>query len=296
MSEVLKYERVTLGDTENRFLFEIMGDPKSAYSVYSILKGRDRPMAYKNVYTRIKRLEELKLIEKIHGKFARRAINYGLTSQGLFYLLSQFATYTVRIDWAKLLDYYADSIILRTLVLPYFEIATLRFPDFNLWHSVLSYLRDCYLITLEGIDYIQQFTTLKDEIIQIHYDDLIPFNESPATTERSKGQITPRIAVTVDKNGNWDNTIKSAINGLKKELEWQAKELAFSLITKPPWASRGILLTVTAKADIRRTGKAGVEPKELGRDKRFMKLLREVKKDFDRGFEVANAAAEPGTQ
>ena len=66
--------------------------------------------------------------------------------------------------------------------------------------------------------------------------------------------------------------------------------MAFSLVTKP-LSSFGVFLAITGKIDIERVGKAGVEPKELGKDKQFMKLLYQVQKDFDRGFRAANAVA-----
>jgi hypothetical protein len=282
MSEVLKYERMTLGEAENRFLRMIMGESKSAYAIYSILKEQGRGIAYKNVYTKIKRLEELKLVEKVPGSFARRAINYRLTTQGLFYLLSLFVSYRFGVYWADLWKYYADNIILKTLVLPYFEIGTLKNARFNLSSSVLSYLRNCYLTTLDGCNYIKQFLPRHKGsgagIIITHYDDLVDI-------DKSDDDIGP------------DYTVKSATNSLKKELEWEAKEMAFSLITKHA-SDFGVFLALLKRSseEIERVGKAGVEPKELGRDKRFTKLLREVKKDFDRGFEVANAAAELGTQ
>jgi DNA-binding MarR family transcriptional regulator len=279
MSEVLRYERMSLGEAENKFLFIIMGEPKSAYTVYSILKEQGRGIAYKNVYTKIKRLEELKLIKRVPGRLARRAINYGLTTQGLFFLLSQFASYKLRIDWERILDYYTDNIILRTLVMPYFEIATLRSPEFNLYHSMLTYIRNCYLITLDGCDYIRQFVHRRHgQIIQIFGDQLVDIDE-PADN------IGP------------DYTVKSAINSLKKELEWEAKEMAFTLITKPT-SSFSISLarfgTTARFGKDERAGKGGVEPKQLGKDKRFMKLLCEVQKDFDRGFKAADAAAKQG--
>lgn len=276
MSEVLKYERMTLGETEKNFLRLIMGEPKSAYAIYSILKKRGPGIAYKNVHRRIKRLEELKLIEKDPRKFARREIKYKLTTQGLFYLLSLFISYRFGVYWVDLWNYYTDNIILRTLVLPYFEIETLRNARLNLSGSVLAYLRNCYLITLDGCDYVRQFLPRKGstgEIITTHRDQLVDIDK-PAE------EIDP------------DYTVKSAINSLKKELEWEAKELAFSLITKSTSDFSVFLATFKkSEQEIERVGKAGVEPNELGKDKRFMKTLYQVQKDFDRGFKAADAVA-----
>jgi hypothetical protein len=139
---------------------------------------------------------------------------------------------------------------------------------------VLAYLRSCYLITLDGCDYIKQFMPEYTGIQVAHGDNLVHMDE------------------TGDDIGP-DYTIKSAINSLKKELEWEAKEMAFSLITKPG-SDFGIWLAISRKIDMKRVGKAGVEPAELGKDKQFMKLLCEVQKDFDRGFKAANAVARQG--
>jgi DNA-binding MarR family transcriptional regulator len=280
MSEVLKYNKVILGDTENRFLRYIMGNPKASYTIYSILKEKGRPMAYKNVHTRIKRLEDLKLIDKAPGKFARGAIRYKLTTQGLFYLVSQFIENKFSIFWDELWEYYPDNIVLRTLVLPYFEIETLRNAKFNLSSSMLTYLRNCYQITLDGCDYIRQFIVGGGKEVysggEVGYNNIqeIYISDLPGLSEKAAP----------------DYTIKSAINNLKKELEWEAKEMAFSLITKPE-SSFGVFLARFNKVDIERTGKAGIEPGQLGKDKLFVKLLRQVKKDFDLRFETADKIA-----
>jgi DNA-binding MarR family transcriptional regulator len=279
MSEILKYERASLGDTENRFLHFIMGEPKSAYTIFSLLKEKNRPIAYKNVHTRIKRLEDLKLIQKSQGRFARRAIKYKLTTQGLFHLLSQYIAYKLGIFWNDLWKYYADDIIVRTLILPYFEIDTMKNAQRNLSSSVLSYLRNCYFISMDGCEYIKKFMKRyrgpTDTIVEVHLDNLLDINEPVGTTDPSEPEAY---------------TIKSATDSLKKELEWEAKEMAFGLITKPV-SSFGVFLALTGKIDIERVGKTGVDPEDLGRDKRFMKLLYQVQKDFDRGFKAANTVA-----
>ena len=278
MSKVLKFERVSLGDTETRFLRHIMGEPKSAYTIFSILKDKGRPIAYKNVHTRIKRLEKLKLIQKSPGKFARGAIKYKLTTQGLFHLLSQFIAYKLGVSWSDLWEYYADDIIVRTLILPYFEINTMKKAQHNLSSSVLSYLRNCYLVTLDGCEYIKKFMKKysgpTDTIVEVHLDNLADITEP----------VRPRDPIEPESY-----TIKSATNSLKKELEWEAKEMAFSLVTKTA-SSFGIFLAITGKIDIERVGKAGVEPWRLGKDRRFMKLLHEVQKEFTLGFKAAEVA------
>jgi RIO-like serine/threonine protein kinase len=62
-----------------------MEGAKSAYKIWDIRRKNGRPMNYKNVHARIKKLEKLSLIEKVLGHFSRGAINYQLTTQGMSY-------------------------------------------------------------------------------------------------------------------------------------------------------------------------------------------------------------------
>ena len=126
MSEILKYNRVTLGSAERRFLNEMMGKKISVYSMWSILKRSGHTMAYKNVHTRIKRLEKLNLIEKAGEAEILEAINYQLTTQGILYQVSRFVNIDESLSWSDFLPYYSNNIIFETLVLPYFEEDTIN--------------------------------------------------------------------------------------------------------------------------------------------------------------------------
>jgi predicted transcriptional regulator len=221
MSEVLKYRRVSLGSVERLFMYQLRGRPKSAYKIYSILKAQDQPMNYKNVHTRIKRLEELGLIERAQGEFVRGAINYQLTSQGIFYLISE-----LKLRQDELIENYVDNIIFKILVIPYFEVKTIKGATLYFYTRFISYLVDCYRITLDACDEIRKYIEEKKE-----------------TDRRERTEL------------------------LKDSLRWQAKVLAFRLVTETN------------------------DPARLGsivRDNRFMKLLREVHKDFDKGFIVVS--------
>ena len=174
-------------------------------------------MAYKNVHVRIKRLEELRLIEKAHGKFARKAINYSLTTQGVFYMVSE-----LRLNIDVLLENYANNIIFKTLVVPYFEIKTVKDSTLYFYFKLKSYLAECYRITLDACDKIRNYIEEKKE-----------------TDRRERTEL------------------------LEDDLRWQAKVLAFRLVTETN------------------------DPSRLGsivKDNRFMKLLKEVHEDFDEGF------------
>jgi hypothetical protein len=206
-----------------------MREKSSAYEVWSILKGRGITMAYKNVYTRIKILEKRDLIERA-GKSKYGAINYRLTTQGLFYQVSRFVNIDDTLGWSDFLDFYSENIIFKALVLPYFEKDTIKKANVTLYFTIVSYLRDCYQITLNGADNIRK--AIKDH------------------NKEHTEYYTKR---------------------LKEDLEWQPRIFAFELVT-------GFLKKEGGRYVV------GL----LARDRKFVKLLREVQKDFAKGFTVVD--------
>jgi DNA-binding MarR family transcriptional regulator len=225
MSEVLKYNKVTLGLAEKYFLNEIMGGPKSAYTIWDIRRKRGRPMNYKNVHTRIKKLEKLNLIEKMPGKFLRGAIKYRLTTQGLFYQVSKRPEHELELlSLKELMDSFGDNIIFRTLLLPYFEIKTLTHAGILTYVTIFAYLGECYRVTIYAC-------------------------------ERIKEAI----------NENDSKYRKQHVKKLKEDLQWWPKEFAFRLITKTPDRAS-----------------------QLAKDNKFMKLLKEVQLDFEKGLSAVD--------
>jgi hypothetical protein len=229
MSEVLKYNRATLGSAERLFLNLLMTDPKkprSTYGVWTILRKRGNRMAYKNVYTRIKTLEKLNLIEKVSEKSKYGALRCRLTTQGLFHQVSRFANIDESISWTDFLDYYSDNIIFKTLIIPYFEKDTIKHANSILYFELVSYLRGCYQITLDAAD---------------------------------------RIRRAIEEHNKEDEEYYT--KRMKEKLEWQPKSFAFELLTRRLKEARGN--TIIGR---------------LAKDKKFVGLLREVQKDFEKGF------------
>ena len=114
-----------------------MDKPKSAYMIWDIRRKQGRPMNYKNVHTRIKKLEKLNLIEKTPGRFSRGAIQYQLTTQGLFYQVSKRPEHELELlSLKELIENYGDNIIFKTLLFPYFEIKTLSRPGILMYLAV----------------------------------------------------------------------------------------------------------------------------------------------------------------
>jgi hypothetical protein len=63
----------------------------SSYKIFSYLKNTGHPIDYKNVNKRVRRLQELGLIKEIKakGESIHNAKFFSLTSEGIFYLLTQ---------------------------------------------------------------------------------------------------------------------------------------------------------------------------------------------------------------
>ena len=207
----------------------MMGEKKSVSSIRSILKESGRTMAYKNVHTRIKRLEKLNLIEKA-GKAKYGAINYQLTTQGILYQVSRFVNIDESLSWSDFLPYYSNNVIFETLVLPYFEKDTIKHAGVQLYFAIVLYLGDCYQITLDAADRIRK------AIVEHNEED--------------KEYFTKRLI---------------------EDLEWQPREFALKLVTSF-LRKKGGEITVC----------------QLAKDKKFVHLLREVQKDFDKGFSAIN--------
>ena len=156
ISEVINYQRITLGEREQYFILLFGQRSFSAYELFSFLKNRTgSPMAYKNVHNRIKRLVALGLLEQQEGDFKRNAIKYKLTSRGLFENLSM-----VNIPHPYVWVDYRDNIIMQTLLFQYFEVATIikinqagYLPASNL---VARYLRKCSRFTSFDLETVQR--------------------------------------------------------------------------------------------------------------------------------------------
>lgn len=228
-SEILKYNRVTLGSAERRFLNEMMGKKTSVYSLWSVLNESGHTMAYKNVHTRMKRLEKLNLIENA-GEAKYGAINYQLTTQGILYQVSRFVNIDDSLSWSDFLHYYSNNVIFETLVLPYFEKNTIKLAGVQLYFTIVLYLGNCYNITLDAAD---------------------------------------RIRKAIEEHNIEDQEFFT--KRLKEDLEWQPREFALKLVTS----------FLRKKSDAVIMG-------QLAKDKKFVYLLREVQRDFDKGFAAVN--------
>lgn len=206
MSEISTYERIILGDTEKQFLSLIAEGPKSAYQIFKRLKlmasTKTRSMAYKNVHTRIKRLQELQLIERVKGNFKRKAIKYRLTSRGLF----QRLLISPSLDWS-FLNRYKDDIIIQTILFQYFEVETIR---------ELSSLDVALLITSSVgllVDYLRKCCEIILKKLERFRSMISGFRE--------------RVSAVTETEGVIDQFIEE----MDKSIRYEIKDFVFQIVT-----------------------------------------------------------------
>lgn len=271
------YGEINLGDVESLFIRRIADGYSSAYSLFSYLKSQDKhvhphkkPMAYKNVYKRVRRLEELKLIE-FEKKSGRNAKHYKLTSKGLWYIISDLRTYDT-----NLFLKYKDDIILQTLLYPYFEYETIeQCRHYSPLHTIISqYLRECCFITS---------STFKQYGGAEHY-----------------AVVTSHVSKML-KDGPWTNiknhqgepisTSNPYVLAIEEMLALHAKSFAFKISLKYIQKIPRVVLYDDGCESIGLNDPSFFinSPYEsqtrsiLAKDRKFMKFLETVVQDFDIG-------------
>ena len=261
MSEIRNYEKISLGETENLFIniFSVSNSKTkgktsysySAYEIFSILKKMGKPMAYKNVHKRVRRLHILGLIEEVE-KSGRNAINYELTTRGLFERLM----IPLAVD-ITFLEHNKKNVILQNILYRYFEEQTIHeFGDAS--HHLAFYLKNCCQAILTGVK------SLKPQL-----DDLDRrFLEWQQDLREDK--LRP----------NFEELQKSYTEGMKDLIMEQIKNFILKIVSgaKYEYLERD-------KHEPREYSTAF--PTEiLKNDDRFIPILLEMKNDFDFGCKV----------
>jgi hypothetical protein len=149
ISSLSIYKPISLGKTEQDFLEEIK--TYGEISVYQLFKNRikkenkisiGKPMAYKNVHKRVKRLLDLNLIEEVEGSFERGAKYYQITTFGIITLII-----TNHFFNKKDMIILKDNIIFKTLIFQYFEEKTIKMLTNQLEYKLNEYLQHCCRLT-----------------------------------------------------------------------------------------------------------------------------------------------------
>ena len=243
--EVESYKRITLGEREDQFLRFFFYQPLSAYDILKILRDDLKaPMGYKDVHKRVKRLESLALIKK-QGEQKRNKILYKLTSRGLFQVFLGSSYFPI----PSALKKHKDDLILWGLIYQFFDKETIKkFITFPRVVFLRDYLRKCSQSLMSFID---------PEII-------------------AKKEIRAED-----------------IAGIVKE---EVKDLVFQIVTSSIKGARSKHIPIEVRImqiqrydvdemeDENGPNYTGLFPRPaLKVDTKFMKLLKEIKNDFDEG-------------
>jgi hypothetical protein len=135
-------------------LLRLLG--QKTFSVWSVRNhlnnDRRKDIAYKNVHVKMKKLRELKLIEKVEGKFLHGAIHYRLSQMGWIFLFpEQMGSGEYR---GHIMENY-DFALYQLIFDPFFEKKTLEYLDQNIYDSLFFYARDCCKNTIEAVNFVK---------------------------------------------------------------------------------------------------------------------------------------------
>jgi DNA-binding Lrp family transcriptional regulator len=202
-------------------------------------------MGYSNVLKRVKRLQELGLVKRVQKEFKRKAIKYKITSRGLFQSLLEHGFAP------STLEPYKDNIILNTILYQYFETTTIRkFVTVPRNAALRDYIRTCCEKILKKLDDFRPSSYKKEEYLTLEIDDLI------------RNEIKNFVFQIISMS-----RIRSTFILDYHEPEYQN------------------LRVIGADVNEDDENYTGLFPKPaLRKDRKFLKLLEEIKKDFDKGY------------
>jgi hypothetical protein len=261
MSEVLTYNKVELGKTEEYFLSMFLYGKFSAYDVFRDLKIQtelEEPrvvnaMAYKNVHKRIRRLQTLKLIKELNKKFSRKAKKYTLTNKGLFQLM--LSKYAFNVAFYLSSSYInIKGYLINTILFQFFEEETIKeFFTYFRQMELAEYLRNCCEAIQKKVDQLtSSYTGFNNQIFSTELEDLIK-NEA-------RNFI---FKIVVDREKNYERLSKIKQESSDPSIRYLYPEIDGQ---DPNYNS---LLPKAA----------------LNNDKKFLRILKEMKDELDKGCE-----------
>jgi hypothetical protein len=169
ISEISRYERISLGSVERHFLTRFCHIPMTAYRLWKILeinKARHK-MAYKNVHKRVKRLYELGLLQEVKGEYPRNAKPYKLTSRGLFEML--LVPQKHGFPNPDICNNYKDDTIVQNIVYQFFEPETIARFDLGALSWLQDYLTKCCEVIMRLVDETQHMSKKSQEHHPLEY-------------------------------------------------------------------------------------------------------------------------------
>ncbi|MGD9533717.1 MAG: hypothetical protein AB7V56_08100 [Candidatus Nitrosocosmicus sp.] len=145
-----------LDDKYNWILSIILKEKNgNSKSIYEKLLDNERDIEYKMVNRSLNHLIRLDLVQESTAGYLKNLdkfiFYYGLTLNGLVYIIMNWSTFLVDMKEGNvltyLLDNYPDNPITESFLYPYFDMDTLRNSPISLSFEILNYLREiCEII------------------------------------------------------------------------------------------------------------------------------------------------------
>jgi hypothetical protein len=307
------YRPPELGSAEVDMLY-LFAQGKSL-SAYDILKkkreesigfeGKPKPN-YKDVHKRVQRLAELKLIEPVTGLFKRRAKYYKITSYGLITSLDK--SISANTDIVR----NSDNFVIRELLSEFFEPGTIQkfefleqFPARNL----KEYLHDCCSRTtnicrsfwtriertkvidiLPSHDVIQKYMLhLAGEPVEKYVLDEIEEYEKRL---KKKVKVDESLAKAVDEHEYYEEYLRQLgpeyYSGHAPfpftDMYESVAHLAAILEEKRGFFVFGLVTALGERVKAKEALQKDFSLYSILNDKRFCKLVTELKEVFDIGY------------
>lgn len=149
VTQVLDYNPSSISGDDMAFMVRLINSGSSP-KISSYFRFRSQSAASKYEQSTARRLQEMKLIQSIEGKFLSGSTNYRLTEKGIFYALSKLEEYP-----PALLIRYSDSNVLQTLVYQFFEVQTIKRCTASLYAEITRYLKACSTRTISSLELIK---------------------------------------------------------------------------------------------------------------------------------------------
>lgn len=242
---------IQLGPVEEDILNIIAQIPHSAWGIAEIYKKNTKNgMPYGNVHRRLQRLKALGFIE-VEGKYARSETKYKITSHGLFKLMLEFGVITYSLLKNK------DDILLQTLLFQFFEIETIKkFITYPREHAIRGYLRNVSNAIIKKMEELRKLSIYSGSQATDEIEDIIL---------KEIQQFVFLIVVP------WNTT----------SVNYKLNIFSDPYKNEKMWFSRS---GFDHEEDENGPNYKDLFPKPaLMKDKKFLKIVKEIKESFDKG-------------
>ena len=278
MSEMVRFRRLSLGSAESNFLNLIAAatNPISAYDIWVRLKEMavSKPMAYKNVHVRVKKLHSYGLIQEVkEEKRYRKAIHYEVTNSGLFHYLLDSPLIPF------VLKKYKDNLILKIILYEFFSVSTIDYFCTVVRILALNqYLKKCCQAILDRFEIYKRNrwkykqSELVNDMNRLILNEMKNFAYQIVSTSNSKVKIKDIDIIALHQK--YDEYSKNEKDQVIDILEVKNKDKV--LYSKH--------LNQNNNSDDLENHKYLFPNMALKNDTRFMELLHEIKKEFDDGY------------